>query len=173
MERLRGWNRALGRVLVGVDAGLAALTCAALAFVVGANAYEIALRVVANRSLHWLYEVNLLLANWIYFLGICLVYHRNRDIVVDFLVALLPLSQCRLYQTIVNLVVVSVLLVIALYGVDLIRLQASDHTMGIGIWNPLFTLPVVLGGIIMALIVINQTLALWLEGEPSGSEGRR
>jgi TRAP-type C4-dicarboxylate transport system permease small subunit len=159
---LRRLHRALGRVLAAVDALLAGLTCSLLAFVVAANAWEIALRAVANQSLHWLYEVNLLLANWIYFLGICLVYWRKRDIVIDFLVDRLPAGPRRIYQSCINLLVIAVLAVIGRYGVELMRLQAQDYSTGVGIGNPLFTLPVVLGAVLMALGLLHHTLALSL-----------
>jgi TRAP-type C4-dicarboxylate transport system permease small subunit len=156
------FQRGLGRALAAIDGLVAALTCALLAFVVGANAWEIAYRALANQSLHWLYEVNLLLANWIYFLGICLVYWRKRDIAIDFLVERLPAGPRRVYQSVINLVVMGVLAVIAWYGSALMRLQAPDSTLGVGIWNPLFTLPVVLGAVLMALAMLHHTLALWL-----------
>jgi TRAP-type C4-dicarboxylate transport system permease small subunit len=159
---LRRYHRALGRVLAAADGVVAALTCALLAFVVGANAWEIAYRALANQSLHWLYEVNLLLANWIYFLGICLIYWRKRDIAIDFLVDRLPAGPRRIYQSLINLVVIGVLAVIAWYGTELMHLQAPDRTMGIGIWNPRFTLPVVLGAVLMALAMVHHTLSLWL-----------
>ena len=167
MEGLARLERPLGRLLERVDFLLALVTGLALAFVVGANAWEIVLRAVANRSLIWLYEVNLLLANWIYFFGICLVYHRRRDIVVDFLVQALPPGPRRLYQTLINLLVVVILVVIAWYGALLMQLQIPDRTMGIGIWNPLFTLPVVAGAVVMLLTVLHHTLVLWLEREPA------
>jgi TRAP-type C4-dicarboxylate transport system permease small subunit len=156
------FHQALGCVLAAVDTLLAALTCSLLAFVVAANAWEIALRAIANQSLHWLYEVNLLLANWIYFLGICLIYWRQRDIAIDFLVDQLPAGPRRVYQSLINLLVIGVLAVIAWYGTELMRLQAPDYSMGVGIWNPLFTLPVVLGAVLMALAVLYHTLSLWL-----------
>lgn len=152
----------LGRALSAVDRLLAVLTCSLLAFVVAANAAEIAQRALANQSLHWLYEVNLLSANWIYFLGICLVYWRKRDIAIDFLIDRLPAGPRRLYQSLVNLVVVCVLAVIGWYGVELMRLQAPDYSMGVRIWNPLFTLPVALGAVLMALATLYHTLALWV-----------
>jgi TRAP-type C4-dicarboxylate transport system permease small subunit len=166
---LRRFHRALGRALAAVDALLAALTCSLLAFVVAANAWEIALRAIANQSLHWLYEVNLLLANWIYFLGICLIYWRKRDIVIDFLVDRLPAGPRRVYQSCINLLVIAVLAVIARYGVELMQLQTPDYSMGVGIWNPLFTLPVVLGAVLMALAVLHHTLSLWLSDRQSAA----
>jgi TRAP-type C4-dicarboxylate transport system permease small subunit len=156
------FHHALGRILDLVDGLVAALTCGLLAFVVAANAWEIALRAIANQSLHWLYEVNLLSANWIYFLGICLVYWRKRDIAIDFLTDRLPAGPRRLYQSLVNLVVVCVLAVIGWYGIELMRLQAPDYSMGVRIWNPLFTLPVALGAVLMALATLYHTLALWV-----------
>ncbi len=163
------FHRGLGRALAAIDGLVAALTCALLAFVVGANAWEIALRALANQSLHWLYEVNLLLANWIYFLGICLVYWRKRDIAIDFLVERLPAGPRRIYQSVINVVVIGVLAVIAWYGSALMRLQVPDFTMGVGIWNPLFTLPVVLGAVLMALAMLHHTLALWLSDRRPGA----
>jgi hypothetical protein len=62
-----------------------------------------------------------------------------------------------------------VLAVIGRYGVELMRLQAQDYSTGVGIWNPLFTLPVVLGAVFMALAMLHHTLALWLSDRRSAT----
>jgi TRAP-type C4-dicarboxylate transport system permease small subunit len=159
----RGY-RALNRLLWVIEIAVSVLAVGLLAFIVTANFYEICSRMLFNRSVTWLYEVNLLLSNWIYFLGISLVYFRNGDIVVDFVVQKMPLRVRLPYLLVIKAVTVAVLALIVWTGVILMQLQSSDYSMGIGIWNPLFTLPLVAGGILMIAAVCRQALAIWIEG---------
>src|SRR5438105_4632217 len=67
-----------------------ALTMAFLVGIVCSNAAELILRSVFSYSLSWIFEVNLLLATWLYFIGVCQVYYRKGDIAVDVLSNFLP-----------------------------------------------------------------------------------
>ena len=153
------------RATAALDRGIAAVVCALLGFTVLANAAEIVLRGAFSRSLPWLYETNLLLANWIYFLGMCLVYYRRKDITLDFILLVLKGSARRAFLVIVNLVGVATFLIVAWYAALLMRLQMPFRTSGNGIPNPLFSLPVALATLLMALILIKQSLDIWSTGE--------
>src|SRR5205085_3509236 len=102
--------------------------------------------------------------NWMYFLGICLVYYRNSDITIDIALQLFDAEGKRLYLIFINLVSVATLMVIAWYGLGLIQLQWPFRTTGLHVPNPLFTAPVVIGAVAMMLIVAKQSLGLWLNG---------
>ena len=74
---LAGPRRALARTTAVLDLVLEGVTSLGLAAIVAINTSELVARNLVNHSFVWGYEINLLLANWVYFLGICLVYHRN------------------------------------------------------------------------------------------------
>lgn len=152
----------LGVVVHWIDRAEEALTSLLLVAVVLINGLEIVSRTLLGGSLSWVYEVNLLLGNWIYFLGICLVYYRQRDITVEFLFERLGPGTKRLYLIALNLVMVAVLAVIIFYGYRLVLVQSRTATLGVHIPNHLYSLPVVLGAGSMILILIKQSFELWL-----------
>src|SRR6185503_17135082 len=80
---LRGTDRFVVRAAVGISV-------AALALIVLINILEIVSRTFFHVSFAWIYETNLLLAAWTYFLGIVPVYARNGDVSVVGLKQLLP-----------------------------------------------------------------------------------
>ncbi|MBI4184111.1 MAG: TRAP transporter small permease [Proteobacteria bacterium] len=162
----------LAVALTAADRVLAGLTSLALVGVVALNAYEILLRALAGVSLTWLYETNLLLANYIYFLGICLVYHRQRDITVDLVPDLFRGRARRLYRAGLNAVVIAVFAAIFYYSSGLIVQQAPYRTMGVGYPNLIFTLPVALGAVIMALSTLRHTLDLFARRGAGADEPR-
>lgn len=157
-------DRALGAVARWVDRLEEALTSSLLVIVVVINGMEIFTRAVLNNSLFWVFEVNLLLASWIYFIGISLVYYRRGDITVEFLFNRLPSRVQRLYLIALNVIIVAILAVIIFYGYRLLIVQSRTATLGVKIPNHLFSLPVVLGAGSMILILAKQSLEIWLRG---------
>ena len=85
---LRQINRHAYRVCVLV-------TNLLLAVLVANNVIEMAARGFWHTSIGWVFEVNLLLAIWLYFLGIFQVYFRRGDISVDVLMRKAPLHVQR------------------------------------------------------------------------------
>ena len=56
-----------------------------LIVIVSINGAEIITRTWLPGSLYWVFELNQLFGNWMYFIGITLVYYRNEDITLIFL----------------------------------------------------------------------------------------
>src|SRR5258706_7677838 len=92
-----GIHRALDCVTHVLDRAIEVLTSILLILVVFANGGEIVARGAFNYSFNGIYELNLLAANWIYFLGVCLVYYRNSDITIDIALSLFDAEGKRLY----------------------------------------------------------------------------
>src|SRR5262249_40100297 len=82
---LAGLRRALVPLTDWIDRAVALITAVLLTVIIAINALEIVARTAFDHSFIWLFETNLLLANWTYFLGICLVVSHSGDITVDFL----------------------------------------------------------------------------------------
>ena len=148
----------LARTTAIVDLLLECVTSLALAAIVTINASELVVRNLGNHSFVWGYEVNLLLANWCYFLGICLVYHRNIDITVNFLVDWLPADARRIWLVVVNVAGTAMLATVAWYGWSLIEIQRFFRTTTLGIPQQLHTIPVVIGALVMIVILARQTV---------------
>lgn len=151
----------LKRVNYLLDLVIEGMTSVLLAGIVAINAAEILARLFLDYSLTWVYEINLLLANWLYFLGICLVYYRGRDIAVEFFFERLSAAHQRMGLLVVHSVVIGVFGVLAWVSVPLLELQAQSSSMGLGIPNQWFSMPVFVGAVVMALFVIADLADVW------------
>lgn len=165
-------DRGLGRAIGAIDRAAEIVTSTALVAVVLINALEIFSRTLLNDSQTWIYEINLLLANWIYFIGIVLVYYKKQDIVIDILLNFLGTHVQRYYLIFVNIALMGILAVLVFYGWRLIAVQSRTATLNLHIPNHLFSLPVVIGAIAMFLIVLGQSTTLALGGASKDASER-
>ncbi|MCC6193086.1 MAG: TRAP transporter small permease subunit [Burkholderiales bacterium] len=148
---LAACNRASYRVCVVVTALL-------LSALVLDNLVEMAARAFFDASVVWVFEVNLLLAIWLYFLGIYQVYFRRGDISVDILLRRMPASVQRWIGIAIDVTIVGTLLMIFWYSHNLIAVQWPFKSPGLHLPNPLFTAPVAIGSILMAATMLERLL---------------
>lgn len=161
-----GWLPTLSRRLNRATSGFSGVM---LVSVVATNSAEIVLRSAFNYSLDWIFEINLLFATWMYYLGICQVYYRRGDITVDFFVNTLPGKAKRVWVWVVDLATLGTLVVIGWYCVRLVIVQWPFRTPGgLALPTATYSLPVVIGSVIMIVHVCAQRLA----GQPHDG-GRR
>ena len=154
----RQLNYLLNKMVIYVDKIFEVITSILLFFVVFINGMEIFVHSVIGDSLHWVYEINLLCANWIYFLGICLVYIKKKDIVVDLIDRLMSENTKSFYSIILNIVIVIMLSIIAYQASKLMFIQVKTKTLGLGIPNFYFSMPVFISSIAIILILIRDSL---------------
>jgi len=162
-SRVARVDAALGRVVRVADRTGEILTSLMLLAVIVFYSVEIFSRTALNTSFAWIYEANLLLVNWVYFIGICLAYHHNRDIVVDVVTKFMGEETKRLYLIGLNIVIVGVLFVVFLYAFPLILVQAETTSFILKFPTHFLSLPVLIGAVTMILIVAKQSTAIWLE----------
>lgn len=143
------------RVIVPVTS---AGSMAALALILVLNCLEIVGRTFFDVSFSWIYEVNLLLAAWVYFLGIVPVYGRKGDITVVGLQNLLPRVLQLLLVRLVTLCSLISFGVLAWYSVELIKLQLPTRMPGLGLSSASFTIPLLIGSVALTLVMISQLL---------------
>lgn len=121
-------------------------------------AAEITLRAFFATSLSWIHETSILLAAWLYFLGVVIVYHNSRDITVTLVGGLLygrrRTMLARFYQLITGLV----FLTLAYQSWRLMMLQWPFSTPGVGFPRVLFTLPLFIGAGLIGLECLSRTL---------------
>lgn len=144
-----------------------------LAVLVANNVIEMAARGIWHTSIGWVFEVNLLLAIWLYFLGIFQVYFRRGDISVDVLMRRAPPPVQRSMAIVIDAVIVATLLMISWYAVQLMQVQWPFKTPGLRLPNPLFTAPVLIGSVMMASTMLERMLQRLATREhlPSGIAG--
>jgi TRAP-type C4-dicarboxylate transport system permease small subunit len=141
-----------------LNQGCRVLTGLLLAGIVLSNAAEVVLRTAFSTSLDWIFEINLLCATWIYFIGVCQVYHKKGDISVDVLARALPPQMRITWSWVVDLLCVATFFVIGWYGLQLVQLQWPFKTPGVGLPSASYSAPVVIGAAVMIIHVCAQRL---------------
>jgi TRAP-type C4-dicarboxylate transport system permease small subunit len=115
------------------------------------NVIEIVSRTVFDVSYAWIFETNLLLAAWTYFLGIVPVYARNGDIAIIGLRQIVPVRMRADFDRLLDVISAATFGLVAWYAWTLIELQWPFRTPGSGLPNVAFTFPVLLGCVAMVL----------------------
>lgn len=131
---------------------------AILAAILAVNGLEIVTRSFLGHSFAWIYEINLLLASWLYFLGIVLVYRHGGDITMVGLKTLLAQRRHAGFDRAVNAISAAIFLVVAWQSWLLIELQWPFRTPGVGIPRAAYSLPLAIGVALVALQLIADAL---------------
>jgi len=152
----------LRRLTGAIDLAVEAITSSLLVGLIGLTAAEIIGRNLFDYSLFWAFEINQLLGNWMYFLGIGLIYHRAQDITLEFLFERLPPLLRRHGLLVIHVVSLVVLAILLAESIRLVEIQSERRTTGLGIRNHLYSLPILIGTAIMMLCVLRQCLAVVL-----------
>ncbi len=153
MSKLVGLLRATDRVVVRTAIGV---SVTALTIIVLINALEIVSRTFFHVSFAWIYETNLLLAAWTYFLGIVPVYARNGDVSVVGLRQLLPRGARPSFDRAIYIVSTVTFAITAWCTWELIELQLPFRTPGSGLPNAAFTAPLLLGLLGLIIVLLNK-----------------
>src|SRR5262249_35770552 len=131
-----------------------------LVAILTANVAEIGARTLFHTSYAWIFEVNLLLASWLYFLGIVAVYDRSGDITLHGYEQVLRGTALRAYRIALELVIALTFAIIAWFAWTLIVLQLPFRSAGVGIPNAAYTAPLLIGLVGMVLIALRRAIEL-------------
>lgn len=153
MPRLAGVLQQSDRFAVRAATGI---SVAALAVIVLINVLEIVSRTLFDLSFSWIYETNLLLAAWSYFLGIVPVYARNGDVSVVALKQLLPPRARATFERVIQAACLVTFAIAAWFAGALIELQLPYRTPGSGLPNAAYTAPLLLGLIGLIIVLANK-----------------
>jgi TRAP-type C4-dicarboxylate transport system permease small subunit len=132
-------------------------------FIISVNSIEIFTRFLLNKSFFWVFEVTILFANIMYFLGAALVYKRKQDIQMAYFLKFFNVKFQKKWDLVIDGLSFYFFVVILYHGVRLLNIQSKHVSQGLGIPNHYFSLPLVIGTISMALIICQQFLAKYLE----------
>jgi len=129
------------------------------------NSMEIFTRFVLNKSFFWVFEITILLANIMYFLGASLVYKRKQDIQMEYFLKFFSINVQKKWDLIIDGLSFYFFIIILYHGIRLLNIQSRHVSQGLGIPNHYFSLPLVIGAISLALIIGQQFLAKCLHVE--------
>ncbi len=89
------------------------------------NVVQVCLRYVFNTGLDWIYPLTMLLFIWMTFLDAFVVYHQKKDIVMNYIVTLLPARFQKGLLLAMNAVTISLLVIILREAPTVLRQQAG------------------------------------------------
>jgi TRAP-type C4-dicarboxylate transport system permease small subunit len=129
---------------------------------------QVLFRYVLGDPLMWADEVARYLAIWVTFLGSVWALESKQHFVVDALVQWLPQTLGRPLAVLANLGVLAILFIFVRYGttLTLFNMNRASPTMGLPFGVVYLSIP--LGGLLMAGIVIRDTLRILVR---DGSRG--
>jgi len=133
--------------------------------IIGLQLGEIFLRTFLKKSFFGVYELTTLLGNWVYFIGICSVYKRSKDIEMEYFYNFLTLKGKKVLSLITTIGIFYFLIIITYYGYKLLLLQSKYTTHGLNIPNHLFSLPVFIGTILLLIIFLKKFIGLYINVE--------
>jgi len=163
--KLKRFYYLLNRLVGYVDRVELVLTFAFMMIIVTIGAMEIFTRYLLNTSLFFVYEITILLANWMYFLGFCLVFNRNRDIDIEFFVRKLTQTNRKVLSLITNTAILYFVMILSYFAFKLLFLQSKHTTEGLGIPNHYFSMPIFISTLSIIVINIKNILAIYLDME--------
>jgi len=157
----------LGSITDALRRAAESAAAAILVIIFAINALEIGARSnYFNHSFEWIYEVNLLLSAWLYFLGIVPVYYRGGDVTLRGYERIFTGRARDFYRAALEVVTAGTFGALAWFAWTLIELQLPFRTPGMRIPNALFTLPVLLGLGALALVGVRRATNLVAGRQP-------
>lgn len=160
---LTGCHRRLALIVKRIDQVELVFTAACMITIVLINGAEIFSRYVLDTSLFFVYEITILLANWMYFIGFCLVFDRSRDIEIEFFMNFIPSKWQKYIQMVTKTGVFFFLMMVGYYTFELMTIQSRHSTEGLNIPNHFFSMPVFVGTMSMMLSLIRDMMDLAID----------
>ena len=148
-----------------MDRAILLVTSVIFVVIVVLGAAEIFSRYVLDHSLFFVFEVTVLLANYMYFLGFCLVAKRRGDITLEYFVNFLRPRARRILSLVAELAAFYFLYVLIYYGFNLLVIQSRHSSEGLNIPNHLFTLPLFLGALVLVVIGVQRIVEICIGAE--------
>jgi TRAP-type C4-dicarboxylate transport system permease small subunit len=155
-----GFHRRLSLIVMRIDQVEMIFTAVCMVAIILINGAEIFSRYVLDVSLFFVYEITLLLANWMYFIGFCLVFNRSKDIEIEFFMNLLSYRKQWYFLLLTKIIVFSFLMLLGYYAFQLMLIQSRHSTEGLNIPNHLFSMPIFIGTISMLLSLTRDTIGM-------------
>jgi TRAP-type transport system small permease protein len=148
----------LGKALAKIERIINFAISILLAIIVVINAIEIVSRYLGHGSIYWIHELSILLACWMTFFGIGVVYIKKTDASVALFVNLFGRKVIRSILQVTTTVVVACLMLFIWRAILYLSFQAYPSP-SLGIPTSLFSFPVIIGLALIIICLIRDLLA--------------
>jgi TRAP-type C4-dicarboxylate transport system permease small subunit len=148
----------LKRLVRFIDQAELVIVVGSLLLIVVINSMEIFSRFALNKSFFWVYEITILAANVMYFLGASLVYKRKQDVQMEYFLKFFSLPTQRKWDFVIDAACFYFFIILLYHGIRLLGIQSRHVSQGLGIPNHYFSLPLVVGTLSMILIMAQQMI---------------
>jgi len=144
--------------------------CSALLIgIVLIGATDILMRFAFRSPMPWTLQLNVLLANWLYFLGFAVLANRGEYIFVEYFNQFFPPILNRILEIVVPLAILFFCVVVLYKGLELQPLQHRLLVSGFPVRRNFFSLPVV---VCMASVILSTIYDLWQRiDRPANQDG--
>jgi TRAP-type C4-dicarboxylate transport system permease small subunit len=123
--------------------------------------WQVVVRFVLNWNNSWTELTAIMIMSWFIFLGAAVGVRENYHLGFDVLLYVLPKGSKKVLRTISDIVVLGFALGMTIYGIDLMRLQWSERLPALGISGAFRYLPLVVGGVLIALFSMERVVLRW------------
>jgi len=157
-RKLEILDHRLRRIIHIIDGIELIIVVGSFLLIIVINSMEIFSRFVLNKSFFWVYEVTILAANVMYFLGASLVYKRKQDVQMEYFLKQLSIPVQKKWDFVIDATCFYFFVILLYQGIRLLAIQAKHVSQGLGIPNHYFSLPLVIGTLSMLLIMTQRLL---------------
>ena len=126
--------------------------------IVGIINYQVFCRYILDSPRTWPEELATLISLWMAFIGASYVHKRNRHLMMDYFVKLLPQSIVKLIDLLTNISILILSYYVIKGGLRIIPIQARNLTPALRIPTSYYTIPVLIGSALLFFYLIYHTL---------------
>ena len=123
--------------------------------------WQVFVRFVLNWGQAWTELTSIMIMSWFIFLGAAVGVRENYHLGFDVLLYFLPKGSKKILRTISDVVVLAFSIGMIVYGISLMQLQWNERMPSLGISGAFRYLPLVAGGVLIALFSVERIVLRW------------
>ena len=151
----------VGRVLSALSNGALYLAGAGLVAMSLIVLWQVIVRFILNWNNSWTELTAIMIMSWFIFLGAAVGVRENYHLGFDVLLYFLPKGSKKILRTISDVVVLAFSIGMIVYGISLMQLQWNERMPSLGISGAFRYLPLVAGGVLIALFSVERIVLRW------------
>ena len=128
--------------------------------ITGITLIQVFYRYILQAPLIWPEELATLVSLWMAFIGASYVHKRNRHLMMDYFVKLLPKSIVKVIDLLTNLAIIVFLYYVVKGGLRIIPIQARNLSPALRIPTSYYTIPVLIGAVSLLAYLMYHTIRL-------------
>jgi len=134
------------------------LSGALLLVITGITLLQVFCRYILQAPLIWPEELATLISLWMAFIGTSYVHKRNRHLMMDYFVKLMPKPIVKGIDLLTNVAIILFLYYVIKGGLKIIPIQARNLSPALRIPTSYYTIPVLIGAVSLLFYLIYHTV---------------